>query len=214
MIRFVAATRLDHLGFLKTQLGRSPAFVGMGHMVKCKNARGLPEVYNAAIADADLTDTLVFAHDDVHLADVDFNAKIAAALNRFDVAGVAGNTRRLPGQDRWHSGDGKTIDGSDYLSGAVDHGGHVDRYGPAPREVKILDGVFLAARAGVLRGAGVRFDERFRFHFYDLDFCRSCEKAGLRMGTWPITISHASTGSYGSPEWLSARADYFAKWVD
>ena len=60
--------------------------------------------------------------------------------------------------------------------------------------------------------AGVRFDPQFKFHFYDLDFCRSCEKAGLSMGTWPIDIMHASGGVFRSDAWNEARELYFRKW--
>jgi hypothetical protein len=58
----------------------------------------------------------------------------------------------------------------------------------------------------------VRFDPRFTFHFYDMDFCRSCERAGLSMGTWPIAITHRSTGAFGSPAWQAGYAEYLAKW--
>lgn len=102
------------------------------------------------------------------------------------------------------------------LSGSVGHVAnlrdYVSAFGPVPAEVKLLDGVFLAARAGTLREAGVEFDPRFPFHFYDLDFCRSCEKAGLRMGTWPIAVTHDSKGSYNTPEWEKGYEDYLAKW--
>ena len=58
----------------------------------------------------------------------------------------------------------------------------------------------------------MRFDERFPFHFYDLDFCRSARANGLRLGTWPITLTHQSGGRFGIPEWRKAYADYLNKW--
>lgn len=60
----------------------------------------------------------------------------------------------------------------------------------------------------------MRFDERFMFDFYDLDFCRSVERAGLRMGTWPIAITHTSVGQSGSPAWRGSLQTYREKWVD
>ena len=90
--------------------------------------------------------------------------------------------------------------------------GSVDYFGPARQPVKLLDGVFLAAKAGTLRQAGVKFDIRFPFHFYDVDFCRTCEQAGLRLGTWPIAISHGSFGDFGTDDWKQAYATYLEKW--
>ena len=91
--------------------------------------------------------------------------------------------------------------------------GHVDAFGPVPAEVKLLDGVLLAARAAVLKASGVRFDPQFAFHFYDTDFCRSCERAGLRMGTWPIALTHASAGAgWATSGWDAAYRAYLAKW--
>jgi len=58
----------------------------------------------------------------------------------------------------------------------------------------------------------VRFDTRFMFHFYDLDFCRSARKAGMSMGTWPIRLTHQSAGNYFNPTWLAQSAQYFEKW--
>jgi hypothetical protein len=60
----------------------------------------------------------------------------------------------------------------------------------------------------------VCFDPRFKFHFYDLDFCRSCEQAGLRMGTWPIALMHGSAGSFATPAWQCAYELYLAKWKE
>jgi hypothetical protein len=60
----------------------------------------------------------------------------------------------------------------------------------------------------------VRFDERFTFHFYDMDFCREVERKGLRMGTWPISVVHESGGAFGSQGWQDGYAKYLAKYPD
>ena len=75
-----------------------------------------------------------------------------------------------------------------------------------------LDGVLLAARAGTLQREAIGFDEDFDFHFYDLDFCRCARALGLRLGTWPIRITHRSGGGYGSPAWREGYRKYIAKW--
>ncbi|HYL16741.1 MAG TPA: hypothetical protein VEV41_27140 [Terriglobales bacterium] len=56
----------------------------------------------------------------------------------------------------------------------------------------------------------IAFDSQF--HFYDLDFCRVCRQKELSLGTWPIAVTHASGGSFGSPQWLEARVLYEKKW--
>ena len=87
-------------------------------------------------------------------------------------------------------------------------------FGPSPAACELLDGVLLAARAAVLRANSVRFDPAFHFHFYDMDFCRMATSRGLRLGTWPICVTHQSPGGFDSVAWESARDRYFRKWTD
>lgn len=98
---------------------------------------------------------------------------------------------------------------------SVRHGGswsgRLDYYGPTPSPVKLLDGCLIAACADRVGPSSARFDPRFGYHLYDLDFCRQCEQAGLTMGTWPLAVSHASAGNFGE-HWRSAAAMYLDKW--
>ena len=220
---FVSATRLTEPAFrTESLLGRSLARIEAS--TPCviagayENARPLADVYNRAIDLSAPDDRLVFVHDDVWLDDWNIGPRIAEALAAYDVVGVAGNRQRAPRQAQWLF-DRDRPKAAQPLSGVVAHGepasSSLTVFGPSPAEVKLLDGVFLAARAGALKERGVRFDPRFAFHFYDLDFCRSCERAGLRMGTWPIAITHQSPGGgYGSPSWSAAYAEYVKKWGD
>lgn len=217
-VRIVCATRLSRGAFAASWLAGSlgalsATFDRVDAAITFDNARGLSEVYNEAIDAAADGDVLVFVHDDVRLRDADLAERVCQALTDFDVVGVAGNTQRVSGQVSWVYVP-ESQRGADVLSGAVVHPGVTDLYGDAPREVKLLDGLLLAARAGTLRHAKVRFDPQFKFHFYDLDFCRACEEAGLRMGTWPLDVAHGSTGAYGSAEWREARDLYLAKWKE
>ena len=72
--------------------------------------------------------------------------------------------------------------------------------------------MLLVARSEMLTRTGLRFDQRFKFHFYDLDFCRQAEIKSISMGTWPISIIHESTGGVGSPAWQSAYEKYLKKY--
>ena len=92
--------------------------------------------------------------------------------------------------------------------------GKVGFFGPIVAQVELLDGVFIAARKSTLRKSGVRFDERFDLHFYDMDFCRTATKAGLRLGTFPLAVTHRSNGDFFTAEWDDNYQRYFKKWGD
>ncbi len=225
MIEFVSATRSTLAEFRSsTALGRSLPRVAYNRTivprVTVENTTGLPTLYNRAIDDDTDNDILVFLHDDVFIDDYFIGQRVVEGLKAFDVIGLAGTRRRLPGQHIWASiaEQGLKFD-SKYLSGILAHRHGpgdflVSAYGPAPAACELLDGVFLAARRSKLRAAGVRFDERFKFHFYDLDFSRTARNAGLRLGTWPIAVTHQSAGVFGSASWHEAKAVYFDKWGD
>ena len=78
-----------------------------------------------------------------------------------------------------------------------------DWFGPTPMLCDLLDGVFLAAYVKRLREGGVRFDPQFSFHCYDTDFCYSARSLGLRLGTWPIPLTHGSPGGFDG-NWTQA----------
>jgi Glycosyltransferase like family len=221
-IRIVCATRQtsDRFG-THTALGRSLRLYSSLYELRLfpQNSRGLPLVYNTAIREAAIDPAiLVFIHDDVHLLDFYWPTRIAHGLAKFDILGLAGNRRRLARQPAWRFADDKfTPDDRAHLSGVVAHGknwpaDYISAYGSPGHEVKLLDGVMLAARAEVLIGKNVLFDERFDFHFYDLDFCRSAEQQGLRMGTWGISAMHESDGVFGTAGWRAGYERYLAKW--
>lgn len=223
----VTATRLSLEAFQRVSLlGRSLPRLGelqpLGLKLAHGNTRPLGELYNAAIDQAAPEDVLIFVHDDVYVDDWLLAQRVQEALQQFDVVGVAGNTRVQHRQVTWHLQPEADQPGvpsvwdHGHLSGAICHGpaqGKLSVYGPAPRAVRLLDGVFLAGRAGVLQRAGVRFDPALGFHFYDLDFCLCAHQAGLRLGTWPIALTHASGGgSIGSQAWRESREAFRNKW--
>lgn len=220
-LEIVTATRLDIAAFYEEAfLGRSLRRLKLGGRVRARifpeNSRGLPCLYNEAI-DADGPDAVLFVHDDVWIDDLFLIERLAEGLARFDVIGIAGNGRRVPRQVRFYctpDGDG-SLDAA-HTSGRLGTGRpgrRVIDLGPAPRACELLDGVFLATRRSTLRRAGVRFDPRFDFHFYDMDFSRAARAGGLTLGTWPVVITHRSWGDYGE-RWSASRDVYLAKWPD
>jgi GT2 family glycosyltransferase len=221
--RIICATRASPEEFrTKTALGRSLRLYPLPFVevsLCADNRAGLPLVYNAAVRRfAGDSSVLVFVHDDVHLLDYFWPDRLLQALERFAIVGVAGNTRRIPRQPSWvHIDDRFTPDEPRFLSGAVAHGKvwpphQVHYFGTVGREVKLLDGVLMAVRSQTLSLHGLRFDETFDFHFYDMDFCRQAERAGVSMGTAPMPIMHESLGSYTGEAWRAGYGKYLAKW--
>jgi GT2 family glycosyltransferase len=222
-MRIVCATRYSAEAFpLCSALGRSLQLFRGYPFVELRlfpgNTLGLSAVYNRAIDEAaENPALLIFVHDDVHLTDFYWPIHLLESLQAFDVVGLVGNRRRVPRQPGWAFIDEKfTWDERQQLSGVIAHGTLpielLNFYGAPAQEVKLLDGMFLAARSEVLKAAGVRFDERFEFHFYDMDFCREAERRSLRMGTAMISAVHESGGSFNTPSWQAAYARYLDKW--
>jgi GT2 family glycosyltransferase len=222
-IRFVVATREDKSSFFtQTATGRSLAaykFPFVQLILAPNNKQGLPVIYNRAIelARADPS-IMVFAHDDLHLCDFFWANKMAAALKRFDIVGLAGNKRRVPNQPSWAFVNANLQwDERAHLSGVVGHGAgfppkKICTYGPSGQEVKLLDGLMLVAHSETLIRHRLQFDEQFPFHFYDMDLCRQAEAQGVKMGTWPISVVHESAGNFRSESWQQGYAQYLKKW--
>lgn len=187
-------------------------------LIAPSNTRGLPLVYNEMLDRTPDDGVVVFIHDDVWLDDYYLIQRIMDGLEQFDVIGLAGNRRRAARQPAWHLKANFEWDDLENLSGVVSHGplpgGKVQWFGTVPAECELLDGVLLAARKASLVRHNIRFDPRFDFHFYDMDFCRSARRSGLRLGTWPICTTHQSGGIFGSPQWRSSLERYLEKWGD
>lgn len=216
----VSATRHQQDAFWsQSLLGRSlarQAHAGYGHCISYANTSPLALTYNRGLDQAPEASVVVFCHDDLWLGDEPLAPQLAAALERFDLVGVAGNRRRDAGaQAWWLRADGSAWDWPN-LVGGLRHGSpgaaQLQTYGPSPAPASLLDGVFLAGRAGRLRGAGLRFDPTFPFHLYDLDLCRSAEQAGLRLGVWPLNLIHASGIAAITPSWKACGLLYHQKW--
>jgi hypothetical protein len=227
-IRLVCATRnTTERFFASSPLGRSlPLYTTFPKRQQIElrlfrsNTEGLPAVYNRAIEEAQSDPAiLIFIHDDVFLSDYYWANHLHDGLKVFDVVGLAGNRRRVPRQCSWMYLDERfTKDDFANLSGVLGHGQgfpnlrELSVYGEPGQEVKILDGVMLGVRSETLIRAELRFDTRFRFDFYDLDFCRQAEARGIRMGTWAISAIHASAGKLGGDAWRAAYGVYLDKY--
>jgi hypothetical protein len=189
--------------------------------IAASNTQGLPQVYNDGIATADAHSIVAFIHDDVWINDYFLSRRLNEGLAHYDVLGVAGNRRRVPGQPAWCARAllaDATFQWEEQvnLSGAVGHGPRpfaaVSYFGEAPADCELLDGVLLAARKSVLMQKNLAFDSRFQFHFYDMDFCRAARLNGLRLGTWPLCVTHQSAGAFSTEPWKDGYRAYLEKW--
>ncbi len=181
-----------------------------------QNRAGLPAVYNHRLT-LSQAEVLLFIHDDVWIDDLFLADRLLEAAASFDVIGVVGNTRCADGQVSWAFVDEQlNWDSDNCLTGAIANGaesfGRISRFGKSPAPCHLLDGVFIAVNAVAARQHDVRFDEQFSFHFYDMDFCREAHTRGLRIGTWPISITHQSAGNFRSDAWRDACSRYQHKW--
>lgn len=222
MIEIISATRKSEEEFWKSSatgisLRRLAFDKKINFHIEFSNGRGLPEIYNERIIASNDNKYLVFMHDDVWIEDLFFSQNVVQGLAEYDIIGVAGNRRRIPFQPSWCFIDSKmSPDKRENLSGTIAHGmdpfGMPSHSGPAPAECELLDGVFLAAKKSALLASNTRFDPIFNFHFYDLDFCRTARKNKLRLGTWPISLTHQSPGLFNSVAWKEKYQSYMEKW--
>jgi hypothetical protein len=233
-IRVVCATQVKtedefwSTTLLGTSLGKLSGDLRPKVSIKLDNGGngrvGLSRLYNLFLQPRYQDEVALFVHDDVSIDDWYFTRRLWEALAHFDVIGVAGNADPDFAEPSWCRAWNREryADGwqpAKNLSGNIAHRtadmsrGAISRFGPSSRRCRLLDGVFLAVKVREALRAEVRFDEQFEFHLYDLDFCRAADAAGLRLGTWPIAITHGSEGQgYGSEAWSKAAGRYLAKW--
>lgn len=190
-------------------------------LVFANNKRGLPEVYNTALYVHALVThrhyrNVIFVHDDVAIQHPNFENIIQYQFDTgYSVVGLAGAVRaKIQKPALWHL----MSDRAEWR-GAVAHPDEDGRtwmtsFGPTPSRVLLLDGLFLAVDLAKITGNGIRFDEQFKFHHYDLDFCLTCNKAGLNLTTAPIWVTHNSPGlrSLEDPAFVASQDLFLQKW--
>lgn len=225
----VTATREKTIEDFKknTLLGKSleiKTFFDIELVCFVNNTDGLSKCYNDAINQLKNTDKiLVFVHDDVALLDYYWPLRTIEALKNYDIAGVAGNIRHKINYPSWahsHVENGSLVWEDDkYLSGSMLHDSVwppkiISIYGDLNKEVVILDGVYLAMSTRILSDKNLGFDERFKFHFYDADFCKSAVNKECKLGTFPLALLHAGKGNMNAPEYIDGYKEFYRKWND
>lgn len=202
--------------------------------VEFDNSHGLPMVYNGFIENQHGLlrddDIVVFLHDDLWVNDVFFFDKIISSAKHYDVIGACGGKA----WDSYGNGDtpiiwthaarnkgmsGFMVHAADETQSKVKHEVTYEgrsifatNYGYAPSRVLTIDGCLMCFTKKAI-DEGLRFDESFKFHFYDMDMCFSAFVKGLKIGTAPVLVTHESLGySVAQPQFIESQKIFMKKW--
>lgn len=168
-------------------------------IVNSDNTEGLSKMYNNQLKSENLIkhDIVLFAHDDVFIDDIKLKGKLYTAIDdlKYDIVGLAGASKiEIKKPALWH-----LISDRNSWSGSVAHPVNdkqlnVTNFGPWPARCLIMDGLFLAVNLRRVLELGWKFNENYDFHHYDISSCLDANKLKLRMGTYPIYVTHMSPG--------------------
>lgn len=237
---FVVATRKKHdekdeLPIVKSlSMMNLSGKVNLNVFVKFENSEGLSKVYNDFIKEhmKEFSDSsiVIFVHDDMWINDVLFFDKIISASKNFEVIGACGGKS----WDSYGNGDtpiiwtnaarnkgmsGFMIHSADEAQSKVKHtvtfNGRTifaSNYGVSPARTLTIDGCIMCFTKNAI-DKGLRFDETFEFHFYDMDMCFSAFLKNITVGTSPILVTHESLGySVTQPQFIESQKTFMKKW--
>lgn len=174
----------------------------------------LPEIYNKGLKESS-NDIILFMHDDVIIQSTNLTHKIVKLFEKFPdygIIGVAGTTDLVNG--RWweirqsmhgkvsHTQDGKTWTNKYSKESYID----------TLKDVVTVDGVFFMVHKQRIKK---EFDTDFKgFHFYDIPFCITNYKEGVKIGvTTKFDIVHKSIGMTNE-QWEENKKQFEEKFKD
>lgn len=181
------------------------------------NKTGLSEIYNKELTDENKGKILVYCHDDVTILanELYFIDTLNKALQEYDIVGLAGTIGpiTLKSPTAWH-----LVSPRETHRGCVYHQKDdkvwATSFGLMPVRALLIDGVFIAINTKKILEAGLKFDEQFKFHHYDLDFCLAANKLKLKVGVINIPIIHRGLGdSMFSNDWKESDKRFIQKWA-
>ena len=170
------------------------------------------------LANPDDEDIVILCHDDIEiLSSKEYFAKALAYKlvdDKTGFVGVAGTTHLSQDAVWWNHqlwSQGKH-------RGLVFHGNSIENaqstyYGQNERVV-VLDGLFLASKAKVLRDVGLEKPEYLEeaWDFYDIHYTYTANEKGYNNYTIPIFIMHNSFGDLaGRDSWHKNRLNFINK---
>jgi hypothetical protein len=194
------------------------------------NRRPLCSIYNYEIEKAynEGGDCIILVHDDVILEENPI-PKLEKLFDDYDLVGVAGTSKiELKSPALWHLMGGGFQSGN--LHGKVQHlykeiisympllereGKTLSDFGPIPKQVVMIDGVFMAMNRKVMEK--MRFDRKnpCKYHFYDLIFSLDCHLNGFKVGVGDILITHESPGLREfTDDWRNGEKYFLSKYEE
>lgn len=166
------------------------------------NKKGLSEVYNGFINNDEFIDKiLLFVHDDVELNDLFLVEKLNESP--YTVTGLAGSKTCNLSVDKlaWHLATTRENMVGEVLHKKEDNT-WTTVFGPTKSRSLIIDGLFIAVNVEKIKNTPARFNEKFKFHHYDMAFSLECNKNKITVGVLPIYVIHHGMGdSMMSNEW-------------
>jgi hypothetical protein len=215
LYKIVVATPYDQETFKeKSPLSLSIDKLGLESQtyVFYNNKEGLPKLYNSFIKEEYRDNKIIFVHHDVLIEDLFLEEKLHMAFEKYDIVGLAGSKKcdlNSP-MAAWHLMC-KQEDMVGEVSHSKDKKSWTTIFGPSDSRALILDGLFIAADISRLLDTQTTFDENFEFHHYDISFCLRANKNKLKMGVYPIKVTHFGLGdSMLSSSWQES-ANKFKK---
>ena len=174
------------------------------------NKEGLPKIYNQFLTDEYKDKKLIFVHDDVIIDDLFWEEKLTIAFEKYDIVGLAGSKKcnlasTVPA---WH-----LMCNREDMVGEVAHSkdkkSWTTVFGPTDSRALILDGLFISVNVKRLLETNTKFDENFTFHHYDISFCLRANQNRLKMGVYPIKVTHFGLGdSMRTSEWSESASKF------
>ena len=175
------------------------------------NEKSIFEAYEKAFKElnADDDDIIIFCHDDIEIImdPMDFVKQLTKYVHHKNTGfvGVAG-AAKLSKQCVWWQPENK-------LRGFSFHGESREEmyptyFGNLRARVLVLDGLFLAARAKVLKTIDMSKPKQFKgeWDFYDLEYTLRSYEAGFDNWVAPLILRHESPGELvGRDSWHQNR---------
>lgn len=201
-VKIVIPTKLQQVEYLDTEAGDTLIkllrnFTHFSLIIEEENSRGLVALMEEHLNDPE-SDYVLFVHDDVLLRDILTFQTLEKSFEKFDIIGLAGSSFQYYGsgpQTRWDTGSTSRYDWGGFVAHTQKDGTITSNYfGQTPKQVVVIDGLFMGFNSKKFRELGIKLDTQFEFHHYDLDTCITCHKAGMSIGVIPMFVIHESIG--------------------
>jgi hypothetical protein len=182
--------------------------------IEYENSTGLGTLYNKFITE-DFKDNLVlFCHDDITIDEINLKEKLNNASKEFDLIGVAGTAKATCKKPVTWSNSPRDSWGGAVVHQVKDKPGqyYTSHFGIMPKRCVAIDGLFMCINVERYLETGVRFDEQFNFHFYDMSFSIDSVDKKMKVGVWNIPVTHLSHGSYFNETWDTNEDRFLAKY--